>query len=116
MNLIDLIDRQTFPHAPGSHTSWKAARSVNLADRATKTRRYLSLLAAHGTLTDPEVVALTGWARSSLCSIRFHVEQALLVEKAGEQRKSQYGRACEAYKLSKVGMAAQAAGRGHDRC
>jgi len=95
-----------FPYAHRSHSSWKAAQRVNVSDRATKTRRYLALLAEHGTLTDPEVVALTGWARSSICSIRFHVEQALLVEKSGEERPSPYKRDCAAYRLTAAGRAA----------
>lgn len=110
MDLIDLMDRPTeHPFAKGSHTSWKAARAVNQIDRASKTRKYLDLLAAHGNLTDPEVVALTGWPRSSICSIRFAVEHALLVEKAGEQRASQCKRDCEAYRLTNAGKAAQEA-------
>jgi hypothetical protein len=113
MNQLDIFDHGvTFPHAPGSHTSWKAARQVNVSDRATKTRRYLALLAEHGTLTDPETAALTSWPRSSICSIRFAVEQALLVTKSGEVRPSPYKRDCAAYQLTESGRAAHHAYRG----
>jgi hypothetical protein len=95
--------QEGLPFVAGSHQSWKSARRVDLSDRATKTRRYLELLAEHGTLTDPEVVALTNWPRSSICSIRFAVEQALLVEKSGKERPSPYQRACAAYRLTLAG-------------
>jgi hypothetical protein len=106
---IDFDQAPAFPFAPGSHTSWKAARSIEPSARAEKTRRYLRLLAEHGSLTDPEVTALTGWPRSSVCSIRFAVEQALLVTRTGEERLSPYGRMCGAYRLTDAGKAAQAA-------
>lgn len=112
MTQLDIFeDGRRFPFAIGSHTSFKAACAVDRIDRASKTWRYLDLLAEHGTLTDPEVSALTGWPRSSICSIRFAVENAQLVAKSGEQRRSQYGRACEAYRLTDAGKAAREARR-----
>jgi hypothetical protein len=106
---IDFDQPQTFPFARRSHTSWKSAKAVEPSARADKTRRYLRLLAEHGDLTDPEVVALTGWPRSSVCSIRFAVEQALLVTRTGQERPSPYGRMCGAYRLTEAGRAAHTA-------
>jgi hypothetical protein len=97
------------PFAKGSHTSWKAARAVRREERGAKTLRYLTLLDSHENLTDPEVHKITGWPRSSICSIRHALEHALLVTKTGQERNSPYGLACAAYRLTDAGRAALAA-------
>jgi hypothetical protein len=99
------------PYQRRSHTSFKAAARVDPVARGHKTREYLRLLKQHGSLTDPEVCALTSWPRSSVCSIRWSVEHALLVEKSGDERPSPWGRDCAAYRLTASGRAAQAAAR-----
>lgn len=104
MNQPDLFTVPvTQPYQRRSHTSFKSAARVDPIARGQKTREYLRLLATHGTLTDPEVCALTSWPRSSVCSIRYAVEHALLVEKSGEERPSPWGRECAAYRLTRDG-------------
>lgn len=103
MDLIDLMDAPVAPFARGSHTSWKSAKSFTLADRQTKVRRYLRLLAECGGLTDPEVHALTSWPRSSICSIRSIAEAASLVCKTGDTRKSEWDKDCGVYGLTQAG-------------
>jgi hypothetical protein len=93
------------PFAADSHESFIAAQRASLT-RATKTVAYLLLLYRRGPLTDPEVAAEMRWPRSSVCSIRGGVMAALLVERTGITRASEYGAQCRAWYLSPAGIAA----------
>jgi hypothetical protein len=84
------------PFAPRSHTSWKAA--IDAAPRhARKRDRLLALYAEYGALSDPEVEVLTGWPRSTICSVRNGISLKLVKDGTA---KSQYGKACDRWRLA----------------
>lgn len=99
----DLFSQPLAPYAKGSHTSWKAAKSFTTRELAKKTLRYLRFLATREDATDPEVVAATGLPRQSVCSIRNGAERCGLVTKSGQERKSEFGKDCGAYRLTDAG-------------
>lgn len=103
MTQPDLFSQPLAPYAKGSHTSWKAAASFTLADRQYKTRAYLQLLATREDVTDPEAAAALRLPRSSLCSIRAHLLASGLIVKSGQERVSEFGKACAGYRLTEAG-------------
>lgn len=103
MTQPDFFSEPVAPFAKGSHTSWKAAKSFTLSDRQRKTRTYLWLLSQYKDVTDPEAAFGCQYPRSSICSIRNAAERCGLVVKSGRERKSEFGKDCAAYRLTKAG-------------
>jgi len=103
MTQADLFSQPLAPYAKGSHASWKAAKSFTPRELAEKTLRYLRFLATREDATDPETVIGCVLPRSSVCSIRNGAERCGLVTKSGQERKSEFGKDCGAYRLTDAG-------------
>jgi len=99
-----LFDQPIAPYAKGSHTSYKAARSLKLDQRQLKIQRYLMTLRINGPMTDPEIEACLGYPRQSICSIRNAAMSCGLVCRGVDERKSQYGKDCATWQLTDAGM------------
>jgi hypothetical protein len=93
------------PFAPGSHTSYKSAASIQPGQRGYKTRQYLLVLACEPA-TDHEMARRLYLPISSITSIRNALMQAGLVNRRPEERLSQYGKSCATWGLSSAGYAA----------
>lgn len=96
-----------FRSGAGAHTSHKAARRA-AADRPTKTRAYLRLLARRGPLTDHEARMGLGYqSLSTICSIRNGALNCGLVKRGLETRPSPYGgNDCWTWELTAAGRQA----------
>lgn len=100
----DLFDSPPIaPYAKGSHTSYKAAKSLKLDARQLKIQRYLMTLRINGPMTDPEIERCLGFPRQSICSIRNHAMACGLVKRGSEERQSKFGKACGCYMLTEKG-------------
>lgn len=87
----------SLPFAPGSHTSLKAALSA--VEAAPRKRAQLrALYEAHGALSDPEVEMLTGWPRSTICSVRASLMHKLVKDGTA---KSKWGKDCDRWRLAR---------------
>lgn len=115
MNLIDLMERPSYPFAPGSHTSFKAAQSLNPKRRGVLTGVYLELLYRCGPLSDEQAYDAIRQsfkiARSSICSIRAGVRDSGLVHQVGEVKAATSGKDVASWGLTAAGRAAQEAKR-----
>lgn len=95
------------PFAPGSHTSFKAADSLDLRRRSRNTQQLMRLL-ANGPATDHELAAALRLPLQSICSLRNGVMQAGLVERRAEIKVGPHGKDCSTWGLTAAGDAAVA--------
>lgn len=95
------------PFARDSHTSYKAAESIDVKTRGEKAQRYLRIIAS-GPATDHEMAAAIRVPLSSINSIRNGLMQAGLVEKRAEIKAGPYGKDCATWGLTAAGYAAVA--------
>lgn len=88
----NLFDASPVPYQRGSHTSFKSAVVLANKGRGEKIQLLLSAyVAARGRgLNDSEAHEITGFLRSSICSLRKALAEVGLIAKDGE-RVGAYG-------------------------
>lgn len=95
------------PFARGSHTSFKAADSIDLRRRSQNTQALMRILAC-APATDHELAAGLRLPLQSICSLRNGVVHAGLVERRAQIKVGPHGKDCATWGLTVAGYAAVA--------